>query len=110
MGSLLKGKLAPSSRDLERNSNRKRFWDSMAVNTYLVAILFVKVSILLLYFRTLTQSRALRLAVYVILFLLVSSHAIISPVCFSLVMPVGCQQRIFATGADYDAHCRHQYD
>lgn len=65
----------------------------MAVNKVygMFAILFVKLSILLLYLRTSIQNQPLPLAVYVILVLLVSSHAATFPVYFATITPIDCQ-------------------
>lgn len=67
-------------------------------------------SILLLYLRTFSHNRTLRLTVYVILFFLVTTHAITFPLYFSSVTPLDCQWRQFETDEDYYAHCTDHFD
>lgn len=101
----------PSSRNWVRKSNVESFKDATGVNNvYMVAILFVKMSILLLYLRTFSQNRTLRLTVYVVLFFLVTTHALTFPLYFSSTTPLDCQWRPFETDEDYYAHCTEHFD
>lgn len=79
-----------------------------ATNVYFFVICIVKVSILLLYLRTFTESRRFRIIAYVVMCLLVTVHIITFPIYWFALSPVSCQWRVFTTDEDFDANCtRH---
>lgn len=73
--------------------------------TYFAVICLVKVSILLLYLRAFTESRRFKYIVYVLLFLIVSTHVATIPIYLSGVSPVSCQWKVFVSDEASDSFC-----
>lgn len=77
-----------------------------ATNVYFFVICVVKVSILLLYLRTFTESQRFRYCAYAVMFVLVSVHTVTFPIYWSALSPVSCQWRVFTNDDDFDANCK----
>lgn len=70
----------------------------------------MKISMLLLYLRVFSISRALRYVVFVALFLVVSSHIVILLITTLDIRPINCHWKAFQTDEDYYRHCTDYWD
>jgi hypothetical protein len=82
----------------------------MANVAYFFAIMFVKMSILLLYLRTFTEGRVFRIAVYTLLLLIVISHVSFALTYIFFYLPVSCAWKIFEHEEDYEKYCPQNVD
>lgn len=65
---------------------------------------------LLLYLRVFSITRMLRFAIYVALFMVVTSHIVAFFITTMDVQPIDCHWKAFQTDADYFAHCKEPWD
>ena len=78
--------------------------------TYFIVIMLVKMSVLLLYLRTFTESRLFRYTVYATLFLLVGSHVPLLVIFIVAVTPVYCAWTFFETDEENIRTCHKNLD
>lgn len=91
-------------------TKRLQMQNAFVVNiTYFIIITFVKMSILLSYLRTFTESRLFRYTVWGILFVLVTSHVSLLILFIINVMPITCAWRTFQFDEDFDASCHFTF-
>ena len=75
----------------------------------MVGIGSVKVSILLMYLRTFTGSRSFRYTVWVLLFLIITSHVVGFLIYAASESPISCFWIEYQTDEEWDSHCRENW-
>lgn len=83
----------------------------LAVNSsYFFTICLVKVTILMLYLRTFTESKRFRYTIYVILATLIITHVATFPIYFSDITPFHCHWSIYPTDEEWFSRCSENYN
>lgn len=83
----------------------------LAANTsYFITICLVKVTILMLYLRTFTESKRFRNSIFAVLAILGITHVVTLAVYLADVYPLHCHWSIYATDEEWYANCSDNYD